>query len=82
MPVSVIRALKRITRNPCLNILVGLIFLATGLTEAWESLADDLAALKLGVHHGAILVGLLQATKAIPDLFESLEYLEEPSDPS
>lgn len=75
------RALKKITENPWLNVLVGVIFLVTGAIEMVDSMAEE-AELVVGVHHGAMLYGLLHALRYLPDIFEGLEYVqkETPSD--
>ena len=75
MRVSLGKALKRVTENPWLNVLVGLIFLITGTIEMFDAM-DEADGLVLGVHHGAMVYGLLHALKYLPDLFEGLEYLQ------
>jgi hypothetical protein len=52
MTISILKLLRRITTNPSVNILVGIIFLATGLIEAWREIED----LTIGAHHGAIVM--------------------------
>lgn len=54
-------------------MLVGLIFLATGFTEAWR----EMEHLSLGAHHGAIVFGLLHTLKYFPDFIEGLEYVQK-----
>ncbi len=65
--------LRRITKNPSINILVGIIFLATGLVETWRELDN----LTIGTHHGAIFFGLLHVLKYFPDFIEGADYLQK-----
>lgn len=75
MRVSIGKTLKRITENPWLNILVGVIFLITGTIEMFDAM-EETEGFVLGVHHGAMVYGLLHALKYLPDLFEGLEYVQ------
>jgi hypothetical protein len=65
--------LRHITTSPSVNVVVGVIFLATGLTEAWTAIED----MTIGAHHGAIVFGLLHILKYFPDLIEGLEYMQK-----
>ena len=68
--------LKRIVENPYLNIIVGLLFLYSGISETvneWTGLED----FKIGAHHGVILFATLHILKTFPDFFEGLEYIEK-----
>jgi SAM-dependent MidA family methyltransferase len=75
MAVSIGKTLKRITENPWLNVLVGLIFLVTGTMEMFDAM-EEAEGFVLGVHHGAMAYGLLHALKYLPNLFEGLEYVQ------
>lgn len=72
-----IRSLRRITESPLLNVLVGVIFLSTGLLESIDTLETDLAQWNFHTHHGAIIFGLFHALKHLPDVFEGVEYLQK-----
>ena len=71
-----IRTLRRIVENPYLNIVVGLLFLYSGISETVREL-KDLEELKIGAHHGVILFATLHILKTLPDLFEGVEYIEK-----
>lgn len=73
---SVIRTLQRIALHPYLNIVIGLIFLYSGISEAVYEL-KDLEDFKIGAHHGVILFAILHIFKALPHIFEGLEYIEK-----
>jgi hypothetical protein len=79
MPGSLTHALKQIVRNPYLNLVVGLVFAYTGLAETLRELASG-DEFHLGVHHGAIVFGLLHALRSLSDVFEGLEYIDNSED--
>lgn len=72
-----VRALRKTTESPLLNVLVGVIFLSTGVLEALDNLETDLAQWNFHAHHGAIIFGLFHALRHLPDVFEGVEYLEK-----
>ena len=69
-------AIRRITTSPLVNVLVGLIFLGSGLAETLRTVGEGFA---LGAHHGAVLFGGLHALKSLPDLFEGLQHIDPPT---
>lgn len=69
--------LRRIVKNRYLNLLVGLTLIAMSANEVWESLADGFDLTDLNSHAGLALIGFLHILKALPDLLEGLEHLEE-----
>lgn len=73
MLTKFIRILRQITTSPSVNILVGLVFLATGLAEAWREIEDT----AIGAHHGAIVFGLFHILKCFPDFIEGFDYLQK-----
>jgi hypothetical protein len=66
--------LRRVAENPILNIAVGFILLAAGLLESLEPIYGELSP--LGVHHAAVLMGLVQFLKWLPDIFKGLQFVE------
>ncbi len=76
MPSSFSRGLKRIVENPYLNLIVGLLFLYSGVSEMLHEL-EELEEHKIGVHHGVIVFAVLQIFKTLSELFEGLEYVDE-----
>ncbi|HJN44880.1 MAG: hypothetical protein QGI10_17310 [Vicinamibacterales bacterium] len=79
MPGSVTQALRQIVKNPYVNLVVGLVFAFSGLAETLRELATG-DEFHLGVHHGAIVFGLLHALRSLSDVFEGLEYLDNSAD--
>ncbi len=71
-----ISTLKRFVKNPYVNIVVGILFLFSGVYETVREL-KELEGFRIGVHHGVILFSLLQILKTVPDFFEGMEYIEE-----
>lgn len=68
--------LRRIVENPYLNLFVGILFLLSGLSEAWETLRDDIFNLHFRGSHGIIIFSIMHVMKTIPDFFEGLEYVQ------
>lgn len=66
------RSMKNIVDNPYLNIVVGLLFLYSGIQEAVDHY-EEVEAIKIGVHHGVILFSMLYVLKALPEVIEGLE---------
>ncbi len=75
MQFAISATLRRVTNSPALNVSVGVIFLVTGMVEVWDSIEAEVFS--VGAHHGAVVFGLFQALKNLPDLFEGLEYFEK-----
>ena len=67
---------RRVTRDPRLNILVGLIFCFSAAIELMDALLPQALSGIVRVHHGAIIFGFFHALKNLPDVFEGIEYLE------
>lgn len=63
---------ERVAKSPHLELIVGLILMATGLIEAGETLFEDVASGDIGVHHGMIVLGFAHAFKAIPSVIAGL----------
>lgn len=77
MICSAMERLRRFIENPYTNLIVGLILFITGLSDAWDTLYDDLSHLHFHVHHGIMIYGLFSVVKTIPDLFSSLQYVHQ-----
>jgi hypothetical protein len=67
-----IKILRRIIKNPFLNILVGLFLLYSGIMESVHAF-KEIGAFRIGVHHGIIVFACMNIFKTLPDLFEGLE---------
>ncbi len=70
------KKIRRIVENPFLNLVVGIILLISGLSEAWDTMWDDIVNLNLKAHHGIIIFAILNIMRTIPDFFESLEHVQ------
>lgn len=68
--------LRKVVENPYLNLVVGILFLLSGLSEAWDTLHDDIVNLNFRGSHGIIIFSIMHVMKTIPDLFEGLEYVQ------
>ena len=68
--------LRKITQSPYLNLLSGLILLATSAYEIFQSI-DEAA---LGVRHGILVFSMIQIVKAIPEIMHGLSEVQEAED--
>ena len=59
---------------------VGVILFVTGFAEAYQSFSSDVAHMRIGAHHGVLILGAFSMVSSVPDLIEgvgsSVEYLE------
>lgn len=70
---------RQIVENPYLNVVVGIIFMCSGISETVEEFRHS-ENVKLGAHHGVILFSILHILKTVPDFFEGLDYIEKASE--
>jgi hypothetical protein len=73
MKSKLLKISRRITQSPRVNVLVGSIFLGTGVIETVSTIDE----VSIGVHHGAILYGILHTLKYLPDFIEGMEYVQK-----
>ena len=66
-----LRRLKAVVEHPVTQLATGFILLVSGLASAYYDFAGTERSLRLGVHHGVILWGLVQVLGSIPDLVEA-----------
>ena len=65
--------LKRITQSPYLNLLSGLILLATSGYEVFITANEAV----VGVSHGILIFSVIHVIKVIPDIMHGLTEIEE-----
>lgn len=75
-----LKRLGRFVKHPATKLTVGLILVFTSGTEVVEDLMDDIPGIKIGAHHGLLVLGLLNAISSIPDMVEGLEKALESSE--
>lgn len=71
------RLVSFLARNPYAHLFLGGVVLASGIAEAYEAVADDLSSARLRGHHGIILIGIWQLSRAVGEIIESFDYLNE-----
>jgi hypothetical protein len=68
------------------KLVVGLILIATGVIEAYDTVLDDLHRFRVRVGHGVIILGVVHVLASLPDVIEGLgrwlSYLEGRGDSS
>jgi hypothetical protein len=58
------------------NFSVGVVMILTAVLEISGEVLSDVLHLSLGAEHGLILVGLLHAAKALPELIDGVEKVD------
>ena len=74
---TLMKALKWIAENHWMNLLVSLILIGTSSQQVWADLKGDLAAMHIGSHHGVIILGIFHTLKTLPDIFGSLQAVDD-----
>lgn len=69
---SVTCGVRSLAESPWVKFITGAVLLTSGLDEAIETLFADLSALKLGAHHGVMLLGFVNLLSALPDMLDGL----------
>jgi hypothetical protein len=79
-PLRIALALKRFVDHPLTRLGVGLILIASGLIEAYDTVLDDLHRLRVRVGHGVVILGVVHVFASLPDVITGIEqwlrYLE------
>jgi hypothetical protein len=71
-------ALRRFIRHPLTELCVGLILIASGLIEAYDTVLDDLHHLRVRVGHGVVILGLVNVLASLPAVIEGIEHWLSP----
>ena len=67
-------ALKRFVDHPVTKLAVGLILIASGLIETYDTVLDDLHRLRVRVGHGVIILGVVHVLASLPEVIEGIEH--------
>jgi hypothetical protein len=71
------KAIERVAGNPMLNLIAGLVLLASGVLESFGEIYEHWLVDTVGVHQGAALFGLIHAFQALPDAMKGLKFIED-----
>jgi len=74
------KILKYLAYNPILNLISGLVLLASAGYEVFDILKETneiVLSPGIGVHHGVFIFAIIHILKALPDVMEGLEELNE-----
>jgi hypothetical protein len=66
-------ALKRFVNHPVTKLFVGLILIASGLVEAYDTVLDDFHRHRVRVGHGVIVLGVVNVLASLPEVIEGIE---------
>jgi hypothetical protein len=67
--------MRSFVENPYTNLIIGMILFGSGLSEAWNTLHNDIVHMNIKVHHGVMIFGIFSMLKTLPDIFLSLEHV-------
>ena len=67
------RALKRFVDHPVTKLGVGLILIASGLIETYDTVLDDLHRLRVRVGHGVMILGIVNVLASLPEVIDGIE---------
>ena len=67
-------ALKRFVDHPITKLVVGLILIASGLIEAYDTVLDDLHHLRVRVGHGVVILGLVNVLASLPGVIQGIDH--------
>jgi hypothetical protein len=67
-------ALKRFVDHPVTKLVVGLILIASGLIDAYDTVLDDLHRLRVRVGHGVVILGVVHVLASLPAVIEGIEH--------
>ena len=73
-PLSIALALKRFVDHPITKLVVGLILIASGLIEAYDTVLDDLHRLRVRVGHGVVILGVVSVLASLPEVIEGIQH--------
>jgi hypothetical protein len=73
-PLSIALALKRFVDHPITRLGVGLILIASGLIEAYDTVLDDLHRLRVRVGHGVVILGVVHVFASLPEVIAGIEH--------
>src|SRR4029453_15216930 len=68
-----LRRLKAFAKHPATQLITGLILLISGGYEIVLDFMNAEHSLRLGVHHGVAVFGLIQVLGSLPELVEGLD---------
>jgi len=66
-----------VAKNKILHIFLGLMTFYAGLSETWDTLAEDISSGHIRVGHGVISIAVLQLLRSISEFIEAADYLED-----
>jgi hypothetical protein len=66
-------ALKRFVDHPTTKLVVGLILIASGLIETYDTVLDDVHHLRVRVGHGVLVLGVVNVLASLPEVIDGME---------
>ena len=73
-PLRIALALKRFVDHSMTKLGVGLILIASGLIETYDTVLGDLHRLRVRVGHGVVILGVVHVFASLPEVIEGIEH--------
>ena len=70
--LAVTTGVRSLAESVWLKFITGVVLLTSGIDEAFDTLFADLSALKLGAHHGVMMLGFVNVLSSLPDMLDGL----------
>ena len=71
--IRVLQGIRSFVENPVTNLVKGIALLTIGLSDAYQTVWDDITQRHLRVGHGLIIIGFFSILGSLPHFIESLE---------
>jgi hypothetical protein len=71
------RLIRALARNCYLHLFLGAVVALSGLLEIGQTLVEDLSSGNIHSGHGVVLLGLWHLARALAELVEASDYLNE-----
>lgn len=70
--LHVLERVKTFVKRPVIQLLAAVILLISALSQVYDDFRSD-REMHLGVHHGLILMAIVQILSVLPDFIEAME---------
>lgn len=65
--------LKAFVDHPLTHLVVGLALISTGAMDIYGDVINESQRFRIGTHHGIVIIGIVQALSALPDVVVGIE---------
>ena len=69
--------IRFVSKNKFLHLVLGFVTFFAGLSEAWETISEDIISGRFHSAHGVIAIGVWHMCCSISEIIEASKYLDE-----